>query len=264
MPGTKSATDILPNNNIVNLISKVKKEPEKNLVLELFQTNEKLRFRFDDVTINSLYMNGVITREKGEQNRHYVRFSCPFVQKRLFNYFSQELFRRMGPLVEPLTRLDHVITPGRLDIRELVNLYRAYLEKNRSWLFKNAPRRSDQRLFEAVFHFNLYAFIERFFQGKNGRVYPEFPTGNGKIDLLIEYNDKSYGIELKSFSDHAAYRDALLQAARYGGQLGLEEIFLVTFIESIDEPSRNTYEKEYRDASTGITVKPIFIATGTL
>jgi hypothetical protein len=99
------------------------------------------------------------------------------------------------------------------------------------------------------------------------QVFPEFPTGNGKIDLLIRYQNVTYGIELKSFTDHAGYREALTQAAGYGKQLRLNHIYLVFFIESIDEEHRQIYEKDYREVdggSPGVTVYPIFIETGKI
>lgn len=252
----------LPNNNILNIISKAKEEPNKTLVMELYKTEEKMEFTFDEPTINALYMNGVVDKEVDEENRYYLRFSSPFVQKRLFNYFSRTLFKQMGRLVEPFYNLDNIITPSRLDIPGLMGLYQTYLDNNKSWLFKDVPRRSDLRVYEAVFHFNLFSYLDKFLQNKKGRVFPEFPTGNGKIDLLIRYNNLRYGIELKSFSDDAGYRLALNQAARYGKQLQLPEIYLVAFVESIDETNRQIYEVDHLDPETKVTVKPIFIQTG--
>lgn len=257
-----AATDILPNNNILNIISKAKKEPEKSFVLKMFQTDEKIKFRFDDPEINMLFMNGVIDKEEGKDQSYYVKFSCPFVQKRLFNYFSGEIFDEMGQLVEPFTDLDHIITPSDLDIRGVMGLYQKYLDKNKSWLFKDVPRRSDLRVYEAVFHFNLYTFLDEFLRPKKGRVLPEFPTGNGKIDLLIQYGENTYGLELKSFTDQPGFRSALEQAAHYGKQLGLTEIYLITFVEAIDEKNRQIYEKEYQEPQSGVKVKPVFIKTG--
>ncbi|MCP4158333.1 MAG: hypothetical protein GY757_62115, partial [bacterium] len=89
-------------------------------------------------------------------------------------------------------------------------------------------------------------------------------TGNGKIDLLILSHDKIYGIELKSFTDQAGYRRALTQAARYGKQLRLPEIHLVNFIDTINDKTRHTYETDYHDPETTVTVKPIFIKTGSV
>ncbi|MCP4149925.1 MAG: hypothetical protein GY757_19420, partial [bacterium] len=256
-----AAGDVLPNNNILNIISKSKKEPEKSTVLKMFQTEEKLKFRFDDPSINALYMNGVVDKEKADFNRYYLRFSSPFVQKRLFNYFAGDIFKEMGRLMEPFTSLAKIITTTHLNVRELMKLYQEYLSKNCSWLFKNAPRRSDLRVYEAVFHFNLYAYVDEFLRSKNGVVIPEFPTGNGKIDLLIKHAGVTYGIELKSYTDNAGYKDALKQAAKYGKQLNLNEIYLVTFVDTIDEKNKQTYETTYKDSLTDVTVSPIFIIT---
>jgi hypothetical protein len=104
--------------------------------------------------------------------------------------------------------------------------------------------------------------MDEFLRSKKGRVLPEFPTGNGKIDLLIRYGDNTYGIELKSFTDQPGYRDAMEQAARYGKQLGLDEIYLVTFVEVIDDKNRKTYETDYLHPQSSVAVKPIFIQTG--
>jgi hypothetical protein len=259
-----AAIKILPNNNILNIISKANKEPYKQTVLELFKTDRKMEFTYDNRNLNYLYLNGVIDQEKENRIEYYVRFSCPFVQKRLFNYFSNDIFYQLGRLMEPLTNLEQVIDSTHLNIRELIDLYQVYLKKNKEWLFKGVPRRSDLRVYEAVFHFNLYAYINEFLRERQGRVFPEFPSGNGKIDLLIQYQDKMYGIELKSFSDQSGYRQALLKAALYGKKLRLSEIYLVTFVETIDEKTRQTYEADYHDPQTNVTVKPIFIETGVV
>lgn len=72
------ASDILPNNNI---LSKVRPEPYKSVTLELFRTEDKIKFAFEDKTLNYLYMNGVIDIEKTASGA-YVKFASPFVQKK--------------------------------------------------------------------------------------------------------------------------------------------------------------------------------------
>jgi len=240
-----AATYALPNNNILNIISKAKNEDNKEKILKMFQTKEKLEFRFDDPTTNELYMNGIADKEVADQTKYYIRFSCPFVQKRLFNYFSHELFNEMGILVDPFTKLDNVITDTDLNIPNLLKLYQAYLKKNNEWLFKSVPRRSDTRIYEAVYHFNLFSYLNTFLNSQDGRVFPEFPTGNGKIDLIVTYGKNRYGLELKSFTNERDYKNALEKAARYGNQLKLPEIFVVFFIEHIDEENRKEFEKVY-------------------
>ncbi len=256
------AIDALPNNNILNVISKARQEPHQQFVLAMFKTDEKIKFRYDNATINFLYMNGVIEREKVGRTQNYVKFASPFVQKRLFNYFANELFPDMGRLYEPFEPLEDIITETSLDIKNLLRRYERYLKKNREWLLKNAPRRADLRIYEAVYHFNLYMYLAEFLRSRRGQVYPEFPTGNGKVDLIIRYAGQLYGLEVKSFTDDFAYRRALKQAAGYGRQLALTGISLALFVDYVDDENRARYEAIYEDEETGVTVTPIFIETG--
>ncbi|MCP4399180.1 MAG: hypothetical protein GY801_18000 [bacterium] len=258
-----AALYLLPNNTILNLLSKARQEPYTGFVLELFKTDKKIPFAYDHPAINYLYMNGVITQESITPFERYAKFACPFVQKRLFNYFSNTLFHYMGKLFQPFENLDDTINDERLNIRNLMKRYEGHLRTNREWLLKEAPRRVDLRIYEAVYHFNLYMYLSLFLGSYGGKVYPEFPTGNGKIDLLIVYGGKSYGIEVKSYTTHKGFQEALIQAARYGKQLGLAEISLLVFVEYIDEANRSRYEVNYEDRETGTTVAPVFVETGS-
>ena len=212
-----AAAHILPNNNILNIISKVNKSPYHHEVLELFKTKEKIEFKFDDKTISYLYMNGVIDEEKVGHKDYYVKFSCPFVQKRLFNYFSNQIFSDLGLLIHPLDEMDDAINPETLYIPNIIKRYKAYLKKNHDMLFKNVPRRkTDMKIFEAIYHFHLYRYLYDLLKKRGVDVVPEFPTGNGKIDLILKYREKVYALELKSFKDMYDYREGIEQAAKYG------------------------------------------------
>jgi hypothetical protein len=257
-----TALNLLPNTNILNIISKAKKEEYKQLVLEIFQADEPIEFKYADSQVNFLYMNGVIEPEKVSPTDFYVRFSNPFVQEQLFNYFSNEIFHYMGRLVEPFDTLEDVITDQHLDTVNLIKRYQTYLAKNKDWLLEDAPRRKDMKIFEAIYHFNLYMYLYRLLKSRGCKIFPQFPAGNGKIDIIIEYKSRVYGIELKSYTDYSGYKSALPQAAIYGKQLELKEVLLVFFLEAIDKRSREKYEKDYLEESTGVKVIPIFVETG--
>ena len=263
-----AAVDELPNNNIVNIVSKAKQEQYKPLVLELYETTEKMSFRYGDPATNFLYMNGVVDREivqVGNKYRRYLKFPNPFIQKRLFNYFAHELYRNPGQLYAPLLDLSTIITPASLNIPALLHLYEEYLQKNRSWLFKSAPRRAaDERIYEAVYHFNLYMYLSKFMYSYDSTVLPEFPTGNGQIDLLIYHGGATYGLEVKSFANRAEYDKALVQAAKYAQHLNTPDIWLVLFIEMIDDDNRKDLEKPYVDSTNGVTVHPVFVTIGSM
>ncbi len=253
---------VLPNNNILNISSKATQEPYQQFVLELFETREKIRFKYDRKVINYLYLNGVIDKEEDTNYRYYVRFACPFVQKRLFNYFAYDIFPEVGQLYAPFDDLENIITDEYLHIPNLLRRYAHYLQENRHLLLKDAPRRADLRVRKAVFHFNLYIYLAHFLQSRQGQVFPGFPTGNGKIDLVIRDVGQVYGLEVKSYTNKYEYRVALSQAACYGQQLGLDEITLAFFVEAIDAASREQYEAVYHEDETGVTVLPVFVTTG--
>jgi len=245
-----AATDILPNSNILNVLSKAKQTPYKNVVLNLFKTGEQILFKFDDPYLNYLYMNGVIDRDVSEESAYQVKFACPFVQKRLFNYFARELFDYTGKLREPFENLSAILAPEGLNIKNLMTRFEVYLKQNRAWLLKDAPKRKDLRIYEAVYHFCLYRYLYDFLRPEGAHVYPEFPTGNGKIDLIIQYQDIRYGLELKSYRNEREYHRALKQAAKYGKEYHFPEIWLISFVEYVDNATRQKYEKEYVDQET--------------
>ncbi|MDM8516038.1 AAA-like domain-containing protein [Desulfobacterales bacterium HSG16] len=256
------ALNVLPNNNILNIISKAKQEPYKELVLELFKTKEVMPHKYDDPRLNYLYMNGVIDREKIDKKLNVVKFPSPFVQKRLFNYFSHELFYYIGKIHEPFEDMSDTITEESLNIKNLIMRYEKHLRKNRDWLLADVPRRKDLRIFEAVFHFSLYEYLNRFLANKDAKIIPEFPTGNGKIDLIVRYREKIYALELKSYTDESDFKRAIKQAAEYGKSMKLDTVYLVVFVEYIPDEFRQKLEVDYRDDSTGVTVVSVFAATG--
>jgi nitrogen regulatory protein PII-like uncharacterized protein len=253
-----AATHILPNNNILNIISKVQKKPYDEKVIELFQTTEKTTFNFDNKELNYLYMNGVIDQEKVGHKLYYVRFSCPFVQKRIFNYFSRQIFSHLGQLIHPLDAMKDAINEKTLYIPNIIKRYQAYLTKNHKIFFKNVPRRKDDmRIYEAIYHFNLFRYLYDLVGGMEVEVIPQFPTGNGKIDLILKYRGQIYALELKSFKDMYTFEKGIDQAAEYGRQMGLKEIFFLVFVELTPEEAKQLEQDVEKPG-----IKVIVIAIG--
>jgi hypothetical protein len=258
-----NALDLLPNNNFLNLISKAKQERYKPFVLELFQTKTKLKFTYRAPIINFLYMNGVVSVQQVNLGENYVKFSCPYVQKQLFSYFAEELYsEEMDGLYDPFEDLSDTISDDSLNIPRLLHRYEQHLQANREKVLKNVPRRTDLRVYEAVFHFHFYLYLTSFLRSYEAQVQPEFPFQNGAIDLLIRHAKQLFGLELKSFADKRQDCKALGQAAKYGKQLGVLEIWLVLFIETVDDKKSQLFEADYTDSKTGVIVHPVFVQTG--
>ncbi len=254
-----AATQILPNNNIMNLISKVNKPPYDEMVIEFFKTGEKIEFKFDRPDINYLYMNGVIDLEKAGDEKFYLRFSCPFVQKRLFNYFSDRFFNYLGPLIPTFDAMEDAVDDKNLYLPNIIKRYQAYLTKNQGVFFKNVPRRKDDlRIYEAIYHFNLFRYLYDLLRSWKVEVIPHFPTGNGKIDLILEYKGKIYALELKSFKNMNLHEKGIEQAAEYGRQMGLQEVAFLVFVEVTPEEAKQL-EKVVDKNGVKVTVLPIGI-----
>ncbi|MDZ7758852.1 MAG: AAA-like domain-containing protein [Desulfovermiculus sp.] len=236
------------NNTVLNLVKKAK-GAYQDKVAELFG-NSELEFSIDEDWCNYLYLNGIIDSvtitDANGLLRSYCIFSCPFVQRRLFNAFSSEVFDPKSALVlHPLDDLADVFAGETLNLPALLQRYRDYLQRLEDkglspW--QGQPRRSDLHLTEAVGHFHLYAWLRQAV-GRLCVVSPEFPTGNGKVDICIICKEKKGIVEVKSFVDRSTLEVSLGQAADYASSLGLLEVTLAVFV-----PTR---EQEILDKLSG-------------
>ena len=228
------------NNTVLNLIKKVRSGYVAQ-VMELFARSDVI-FSLDAEWCAYLYMNGVITFQiqidTQGQPRTICRFSSPFIQKRLYNALTDDLIGDRLPMLA-LDILDDLadVFEGGLNLSALLTRYKAYLTRMKAKglnPFKDQPRRTDLHYTEAVGHFHLYAWLLSAV-GRRCVVCPEFPTGNGKVDIHLNCDGKKGIIEIKSFIDAMETRRAQVQAAAYAKSLGLTSVTLVLFVPVEDE-----------------------------
>lgn len=229
------------NNTVLNLIRKAQ-GPYADYVLELF-TKSDLPFTIRADWCSYLYLNGIIDSVESadpDGGRTYTcRFSSPFVQQCLYDAFTTDLIGDRLPILalEPLDTLSDVFDKPDLDIPALLERYKAYLRRLRArginpW--KDQPRRADLHYTEYVGYFHLYFWLQNAV-GRRCAVSPEFPTGNGRVDLHLRCQDKRAVIEVKSFRDRAELEIAKQQAATYARKLELPSVTLAVFVPVDDE-----------------------------
>lgn len=224
------------NNTILNLIKKAR-GPYLNSVLELFEKSD-LPFSIHAEWCNYLYLNGIV-REKvvldpTGRKTYVCRFSSPFVQTCLFHALTHDLVGDRFPILplEPLDDPTGVFDKPDPDLPSLLKRYRRYLDRLKDkgidpW--KKQPRRTDLHPTEAVGHFHLYAWLRKILEDLCV-VSPEFPTGNGKVDLHLDCGDKTGIIEVKSFKSLTKTELAKRQAAAYAKSLSLGRVTIALFI----------------------------------
>lgn len=232
----ESACQVEWNNTILNLLKKAR-GPYQSEVTALF-TDPNVPFALHKDWCNYLYLNGIIDVAQpaggAKGSPPVCRFSSPFVQRCLYAALTDDMFGDKGPLlaIEPGDLLDDVFTPEGLHLAPLLGRYRGYLKRLKAlgidpW--QGQPRRADLHFTEAVGHFHLYAWL-RDAVGRRCTISPEFPTGNGKVDLVVRMRDQVGVIEVKSFIDMYELGQARVQVARYAKKLGLSESTLAVFV----------------------------------
>lgn len=158
--------------------------------------------------------------------------------------------------------MEDAVTPETLNVRNIMKRYQAYLDKNKETFFKDVPRRkSDLKIYVAIYHFNLYRYLYDLLKKRDIDVIPEFPTGNGKIALILKYKGRVYALELKSFRDIYNFREGIDQAAEYGQKLGLPEIAYVVFAELKVEEIKHL-EQEIEKPGIRVNIIPIGVLSG--
>ena len=229
-----------PNNTVLNLVKKAR-GPHRDRVMELFARPDT-PFSFDDDACNYLYLNGIIDVQEivadGGVPALVSRFSSPFVQLRLYNALTNDLFGDRLPVlaIEPLDDLADVFSARGLDMAALLERYKGYLRRLKQrgqdpW--KEQARRGDLNLTEATGHFHLHAWLAEAVRGRSA-VIPEFPTGNGKVDLLVRGEGGEAVIEVKSFRALHELPRAREQAARYAKGRGLGAAVVALFVPTDD------------------------------
>lgn len=234
-------------------------------VLELFSRSD-VRFSLDVDWCNYMYMHGLIDEEMVETESGTLmsvcRFSSPFLQLRIYNALTYMLFDERLPILalDPLDELTDVFETSALDLPALLRRYKDYLVRLKAkgidpW--KDQPRRStDLHLMEAVGHFHLYAWLKDVVQGRCV-LSPEFPTGNGKVDLHLRCGDQRGIIEVKSFKNASAVKTYRNQAARYAQSLELPTITIAMFVPVDDENVLNKLSGEEIIQGVHVIVMPI-------
>ncbi len=251
------------NNTVLNLIKKAQ-GAYISYVLELF-TRPDMLFSIRTEWCSYLYLNGIIDESPnfsaGGKRSYACRFSSPFVQICLFNALTFELIGDRMPILalDPLDDLADVFEKPELNLPALLERYKNYLKRLKArginpW--KDQPRRADMHLTEAVGHFNLHAWLLSAV-GRRCTVSPEFPTGNGRVDLHLRCREKRGIIEVKSFTNLSEAKEAKGQAAKYAKQTGLNTVTIALFVPVEDEDVLEQLSGEDVADGVKVTVKAI-------
>jgi hypothetical protein len=239
----KKARFVEPNNTVMNLIANARVPEYQGFLIKVFGSNN-IRFSFHQSLCNYLYLHGIIepvtVRQANGKPDSFCRFSSPFIQDCLYYALTYEMIGDERPILplHPLDELADVFAGSSLNLPALLTRYKDYLarlsaEGINPW--KEQPRRkTDLKLTEAVGQFHLFTWLRDVVE-RRCVLSPEFPTGNGKVDLHLQCGKLRGIIEVKNFVNRYQLKDDRQQAADYANNLGLSSVTLAVFIPVLEE-----------------------------
>jgi len=253
------------NNTVLNLIKKAKGR-YLDKVLMIFRSPE-LEFNLRSEWCSYLYLNGVIdfedTTDTNGKRKKVCIFSSPFVQDTLYEAFTLDMVGEETPIyaLRIGDDLSDVFEADELNLPALIDRYRDYLkrlkEKNIS-PFKEQPKRADLNIYESGGYFHLYHWLMNALS-RRCSVSPEFPTGNGRVDIHLRCNNKEGIIEVKSFRDMHILEQSIVQASEYAKKLNLHSIVLVVFLTGVEEDEVMQLKVERVVEGIKVYVEPVLI-----
>jgi len=215
--------------NIANIIAKARQE--KELIKKiLFEPNE-VNYTIYDERIKFLYLNGVIDECNGK-----CCVKVPLYYKALYARFKPEIngeklyMASLEDTIRPYLNED-----GSLDLNKLLNRYVRYIKERGGIMFKG------RNYYEGVYQYNLDQFLTVYVEAADGKVYPETQVGGGRIDLLVNLNNREYLIEVKANITGSEYEKAKKQLIEYLQRKELKEGWLIVYSNQINDFK---YEKE--------------------
>ncbi len=237
----ESARAAEPNNTLLNIIAKARELESQEFLITLFTTSN-IPFFFHYPQHNYLYLHGIIEPEleilPNGKKQYICRFTSQFVQQCLYDALIEEILepKTQIPAIELLDNLSDVF--ATLNLPALLARYKNYLVRLKAkginpW--KEQPRRKkDFQLTEWVGHFHLFSWLVQAV-GRRCVISPEFPTGNGKVDLHLRCGNQQGIIEVKSFVDSYQIELDQKQAADYAKNLGIDSVTIALFLPVLEE-----------------------------
>jgi hypothetical protein len=204
--------------NIINIVQKAREK--RTFMLKLLFDNEPIPFTVDNPDIAWLYANGVVDKKNGN-----VDILVPLYAKRLINAFRPLINGETQYYINsPFETINQYLTEnGELNVNALLTEYRAYVRRRGFRAFDT------EKLKEGAWHYSLDGFLYFFIQRLGGQTYVEVPSGRGRTDILIRYQEQSHLIETKVYSDETYFKRGKGQLADYLKSEALLEGYYVVF-----------------------------------
>ena len=222
-----------------SLIDKLREPPVKAVVKAIIQGDAPDFDSLDDAIVYTRDLGLIATSRP-------IRFANPIYQEIIPRVLSAGFQHNIpNDLLETPW---YIKDNGKLDLEALLMAFQKFYRRHsEAWLSKFDFREVGRQLL-------LMAFLQRIING-GGTIEREMAVGNGRCDLLLEFADEQFVIELKLNYDQWSKEDGINQLARYLSRLGLQHGYMILFELDASKPwEERLYREELTQDGKAITV----------
>ena len=212
------------NTNIDHLLTNIRKERQfETLLMKIISYDKGVPFLLRDDIISELATYGVI--------REGTDGMCEIINP----IYQQCIMQAFQPLLNGLeddyfpenispSFSEYLTSDGQIEMGLLVENFKDFITRA-GYKILQVPETPK----EFVGQYLLSAYLDQFIRTVGGTMFLEVPTGRGRLDLLILYNQQKYIVETKIWEGEHRYAAGKQQLAAYLKSEGATEGYYIVF-----------------------------------
>ena len=210
------------NTHFDTLVKNIRLEPEfKKILIDIISGQKERYFNRRDENIQSLITFGVVKEKEGLcviDNAVYqsiiIDAFTPTINGVEDKYLPED--------AEDFT--DYLSQSGKIQMDELISNFRDFIFRA-GYKILEVPETPK----EFVGQYLLLAYLDLFVRKIGGYLYPEVPTGRGRMDIVILYRDEKHIVETKLWRGEKRYQSGKRQLAEYLSKEGVKRGYYIVF-----------------------------------
>jgi len=223
------------NTHFQHIRRNIKRKDEFKIILNRILFDEReVYFNINDKNISELATYGLV-REENE----LCIIDNPIYQEIIIKTFSPFINgvedKYLPEYAEDFT--DYLSQSGFIQMDELLHNFRDFIRRA-GYKILEVPETPQ----EFVGQYLLLAYLDLFVRKIGGHLYPEVPTGRGRMDIILLYGDEKYIVETKLWRGEKRYQAGKRQLASYLDKEGVGKGYCIVFDHRRNAQSR--YERE--------------------
>ena len=210
------------NTHFDTLVKNIRLEPEfKNILIDIIAGQKEKTFNRRDENVQSLVTFGVLKEKEGLcviDNPVYqsiiIDAFTPFINGVEDKYLSED--------AEDFT--DYLSESGKIQMDELISNFCDFIRRA-GYKILEVPETPK----EFVGQYLLLAYLDLFIRKIVGHLYPEVPTGRGRMDIILLYRDEKQIVETKLWRGEKRYQSGKKQLVEYLLKEGVKRGYYIVF-----------------------------------